>query len=234
LRPPNRIGLCFEQLLKFRILKLVERPETYEWLIEMRLAVDVDGVLADHVPAVLSQLRAEHDEFTKAKSEMTHWDEPLPELNTSLKPAIEAAESEPAFIRNMPPVEGAIKGATELADRGYELVIVTARPEAILPATHEWLEAHNIPHRRKESLSTRNEMKTIADAEILIDDFPGHIRDFAADGKDAILFVQPWNKSEVDALTESPRIFAAEDWGQIPTIVELLSETSERKGSRDS
>ncbi|WP_424016245.1 5' nucleotidase, NT5C type (plasmid) [Halorientalis pallida] len=200
----------------------------------MRIAVDVDGVLADHVSAVLSQLRAEHDEFAKVKSEMTHWDEPLPELDTSLKPAIEAAESEPAFIRNMPPVEGAIEWTTELADRGHELIIVTARPEAILPATHEWLEANDIPNRREESLSTRGEMKTIADAEILIDDFPGHIRDFAAAGKEAILFVQPWNKSEVDELTESPRIFAAEDWEQVPTIVESLYEASEREGPRDA
>lgn len=200
----------------------------------MKIAVDVDGVLADHVSPVLSQLRAEHDEFAKVKSEMTHWDEPLPELDTSLKPAIEAAESEPAFVRSMPPVEGAIEGATELANRGYELIIVTARPESILPATYEWLEANDIPHRREESLSTRGEMKTIADAEILIDDFPGHIRDFAAAGKDAILFVQPWNKSEVDDLTESPRIFAAEDWGQVTTIVESLYETSERKDPRDA
>jgi 5'(3')-deoxyribonucleotidase len=194
----------------------------------MRIAVDVDGVLADHVSAVLSQLRAKHDEFMKEKSEMTHWDEPLPELATSLKPAIETAESEPTFIRNMPPVEGAIEGTTELADRGHELVIVTARPESILPVTHEWLENNGIPHRREKSLSTRGEMKTTADAEILIDDFPGHVRDFAAAGKDAVLFVQPWNKSEVDGLTESPRIFAAEDWGQVLTIIESLSETPKR------
>ena len=188
----------------------------------MRIAVDVDGVLADHVSAVLSRLRTEHEDFTRTKSSMTHWDEQLPELNTSLKPEIEAAESDPAFILNMPPIDGAIKGTTTLADRGHELVIVTARPEENLQMTLDWLEANSIPHSCEEILSTRGQMKTISDAEVLIDDFPGHIRDFAKTGKYAILFVQPWNESQVDELTNSPRIFAAQGWGQVLNIMRSL------------
>lgn len=192
----------------------------------MRIAVDVDGVLADHVSAVLSRLRTEHGGFTRTKSTMTHWDEPLPSLDTSLKPEIEAAESDPAFVHEIPPIEGAIEGTTMLADRGHELIIVTARPEENLPMTHKWLEANEIPYNREESLSTKGQMKTISDAEVLIDDFPGHIRDFAKTGRYAILFAQPWNEAQVDDLTESPRIFAAEGWEQVLDIIQSLSETS--------
>ncbi|WP_141551633.1 hypothetical protein [Natrinema sp. CBA1119] len=193
----------------------------------MRIAVDVDGVLADHVSAVLSRLRTEHGSFTRTKSTMTHWDEALPALDTSLKSEIEAAESDPAFVRSMAPIEGAVEGTNALVDRGHKLVIVTARPEENLPMTHEWLEVNGIPHSREESLSTRGQMKTIADAALLIDDFPGHICEFAKTGKYAILFVQPWNEAQVDELTESPRVFAAEDWGQVVDIIQSLSETSE-------
>ena len=192
----------------------------------MKIAVDVDGVLADHVSAVLSRLRTEHEDFTRTKPTMTHWDEALPSLDTSLKSEIEAAESDPAFVYDMAPIEGAIEGTTTLADRGHELVIVTARPEKNLSMTHEWLEANGIPHDHEESLSTRGQMKTVADAEVLIDDFPGHIRDFAEAGTYAILFVQPWNKAQVDDLTESPRIFAAEGWDQVLDIIQSLSEMS--------
>jgi len=191
----------------------------------MRIAVDVDGVLADHVSAVLSRLRTEHEDFTRTKSSMTHWDEQLPELNTSLKPEIEAAESDPEFILNMAPIDGAIEGTITLAELGHELVIVTARPEKNLQMTHEWLEGNNIPHRCEESLSTRGQMKTISDATVLIDDFPGHIRDFANNGEYAILFVQPWNESQVNELTKSPRIFAADGWSEVIEIIESLSET---------
>ncbi|WP_424005622.1 5' nucleotidase, NT5C type (plasmid) [Haloarcula salina] len=193
----------------------------------MRIAVDVDGVLADHVSAVLSRLRAENDGFSRTNMSMTHWDEPLPELGTSLKPAIEAAESDPEFVRNIPPVKGAVQGTTELVDQGHELIIVTARPRAILPDTHEWLEANSIPHNYEEILSTDGQMKTVADTTVLIDDYPGHVNDFANAGRYAILFVQPWNRSEVDDLIESANIFAAEDWEEVVDVVQSLSEKFE-------
>ena len=195
----------------------------------MKIAVDVDGVLADHVSAVLSRLRTEYESVDRTKSGMNHWDEPLPELDTSLKQEINTAELDQDFVRDMPPIEGAVKATNILADQGHELVIVTARSEESLPVTHQWLEANCIPHNVEKSLSTRGQRKTISDASVLIDDFHGHVRDFADAGKYSILFIQPWNEAYVSKLTESQRIFSAEGWREVLHIIDSLSESSERR-----
>jgi len=188
----------------------------------MRIAVDVDGVLADHVKAVLERLSEEYSDFDRTRASMTHWDEDLPSIDTSLKTEIERAESDSDFVREMKPIEGAIEGTNLLADHGHELVIVTARPEENLSATHDWLDALGIPHNREESKSTNGQLKTIADAAVLIDDFPGHVEDFAESGKYGIIFKQPWNKDQLSELQQSPRIFAAESWDEIPGIIESI------------
>ena len=190
--------------------------------MSLRIAVDVDGVLADHVGAVLSRLKKEYPGFDRTRESMTHWDEELPSLDTSLKPVIEQSESDPAFVREMEPIEGAVETMTALAEQGHELVIVTARPEENLAATHDWLEDRGIPHNRKKSKSTNGRMKTMADAAVLIDDFPGHVQDFANSDRFGILFEQPWNKNHIADLIKSPRIFAAESWDKIPEIIGSL------------
>ncbi|WP_080509806.1 5' nucleotidase, NT5C type [Haloarcula marismortui] len=193
----------------------------------MRIAVDVDGVLADHVSAVLSRLHTEHECFDRTKQSMCHWDEELPTLDTSLKTEIESAESDPRFVLNIEPVKGAAEATTILMNENHELGIVTARSKKIRPETREWLEANDIAYNPGELLFTEGRSKTVSNTDILIDDFPGHVSDFAKDGKYAILFVQPWNKSQVDTLTESPQVFSAEDWNEVVEIIRNISTKSE-------
>ena len=191
----------------------------------MKIALDVDGVLADHVGAVLRKLSEEYPSFDRTRESMTHWAEDLPSIDSDLKLEIERAESEPDFIRNMEPVDGAVEITSTLANRGHELIIVTARPESSLSATHEWLESVGIPHRQEESKFTNGEMKTPETAEVLIDDYPGHIESFTEDEKFAILFEQPWNRDQATELEESTQIFVAKSWDEIPELVTSIENT---------
>lgn len=187
----------------------------------MKVAIDVDGVLADHVPAVLSLIRRENPDFSMTKADIQTWDEALPSISSDMKKEVMEAESDPEFIKSMPPVEGAIEATNQLASEGHEIIIVTSRPESLLPATHEWLKAHEIPHRREESLSTNGVSKSIADAEVLIDDFPGNLHEFR-NGRFGILFEQPWNSDYKDEFHGDDQSYVAASWDEVLQIVERI------------
>jgi 5'-nucleotidase len=184
----------------------------------MKVAIDVDGVLADHVPAVLSKLRTENPEFAMTKEDVQSWDEELPTIGSDMKVEIERAESTSNFVKSIPPIKGAVQATNQIADDGHDIIIVTNRPESILPATHEWLEYHGIPHRREESLSTNGMSKSVADADILIDDFPANLREFMNVGL-GILFIQPWNLSFIDEFRTDEQSFVADTWKDVQDIL---------------
>jgi 5'(3')-deoxyribonucleotidase len=155
----------------------------------MRLLLDVDGVVANMVLALLNAIGSK-----STPSDFPTWDvlKALPKEEHDR--AIEVLE-DPSFWLNLPLVEGAKRGVQELRDQGYEVVWVTA-PWKSCPgwdeARRSWIRKHFGPD--DEIIITAD--KQTVDGDLFIDDKPDNVESWkkAHPGKPAFLFNTPHNK----------------------------------------
>lgn len=77
---------------------------------------------------------------------------------------------------------------------GHDIKICTHRPDTAVNDTLEWVTYHfkGIPLRDIRILSN-GEPKTVVSGDILIDDKPSNIVQWAKGNREAILFSRPWN-----------------------------------------
>jgi uncharacterized HAD superfamily protein len=105
--------------------------------------------------------------------------------------------------------------------QGYRLVIITARPQNLIPATHEWLaqhhsevfeEVHFVPIWEPNNTVTKADICKQIGASYLIDDSVKHCNIAAEGGITSLLFGDYawWNRHEVD-----PRIIRVSGWGKV-------------------
>lgn len=188
----------------------------------MNIAVDVDGVLANHVPHILRRVR-EKLAVTFYKSKVKLWNQPIPNTNTTIDREIESALTVPTYILTMPIVPGARKGIEALSRLGHTIVIATSRPPETDSYSKQWLIKKKIPF--DHFINTRANGKLNLHADILIDDRLENVQEFARTKGFAILFLQPWNekKDHLVDLIKSRRLGCAKGWPQVVEIVLLLS-----------
>lgn len=149
----------------------------------MRILVDIDGVLCEQVQPALDRYNATHlTEFTKA--DIVTYNKPVGD--TSIGSLIAMIDGD-----DRPPIPGAVNAMKALANNHY-LVACTSRPGLMKIATEWWLNEHQIECQDV----TFTDDKAGEAGDILIDDYTGHVNAFAATGRKAILFDQPWNRND--------------------------------------
>jgi len=182
----------------------------------LRIAVDFDGVLFDHVPFVLSAFRERHGVDLLAEG-MRHWDFHRYEavqaagLRTShVRALLRSIETDDRLHREAlrDPRAGAVMGAWLAA--GHEVHVVTARGPHAAGTTRRFLSHHAIPHTR---LHVGAGVKTGYD--ILVDDAPHNVLAAAATGSLALLMDHPYNR-EVAADGNPRRV---RDWDEVAAEV---------------
>lgn len=159
---------------------------------DVRIGVDIDGVLADRVPAILEILERRHD-VAMTPEEVSDWSVTVPAVGRELSTFFGETDDDPDHIRRLDPIEGAIEGMRQLA-REHTLLIATYRKPTARRPTVEWLAAHDIPYDRY--VRDVGEGKRNVPATVLIDDSASTVRAFSENGGRAILFRQPWNEKE--------------------------------------
>lgn len=187
----------------------------------MQIAIDVDGVLANHVPHVLKRLQRKWGVIFQ-KSKVRLWNQPIPNTNTTIDMEIESALNDPNYVLGMPIIPHAREGTKAILGFGHTIIIATSRPPESDPYTIEWLIKKNIPFHH--FINTRVCGKLILPADILIDDRLETACEFARLKGFAILFLQPWNKKvehRIDLVKS--RFFCAEGWSKVVEIINLLS-----------
>jgi len=161
----------------------------------MRIAVDFDGVLFDHVPYVLRGFRDAHG-IDLEEEGFRYWDffqyRAVREKNLTwqcVSAVLRAIDTDPAI--HMLPARDA--HAREVMARwmrqGHEVSVVTARGEEARETTELFLERNRIPH---DALVMRASRKTGYD--VLVDDAPHNVLMAAADGGMALLMDHPYNR----------------------------------------
>ncbi|RNJ76271.1 MAG: hypothetical protein EB828_03145 [Nitrosopumilus sp. D6] len=155
----------------------------------MRIALDVDGVLADVIRSWLLY----NNSFRKniEMHEARDWDfwkilnitasDFYAELNACWKD-----------WHSIPPTEDDISSAVKsLAELGT-VDIVTARDPSTDSFVREWLVHHGIEYAEYVSVAGGT-MKADLDYDVFIDDSPINAKKFLEKGKKVLVYTQPWN-----------------------------------------
>jgi 5'(3')-deoxyribonucleotidase len=180
----------------------------------LKIAVDIDGVLADQVGAVLKVIEKEYGvKYRKSDVNRAHWTFSGREIWSEITRLLAITE----YTLNIPIIEGSQKGVVRLAD--HNVCIVTARRANAEAATKQWLRAH-FPCLT-EYYQARTGTKHDIPSDILIDDLDINIVEFVKSHPDrhGILFVQPWSKNGTDIEKYSDQVHYCSDWESVVSAI---------------
>jgi 5'(3')-deoxyribonucleotidase len=187
---------------------------------KLHIALDLDDVVLDFVAGILETVNRDYDANVQP-SEITDWNfgQFIDEIIG--KPWFEWLE-EHAWLwgEKFKPVPGAIGGIEKLRRAGHYIEIVTAKPEWAEDATWLWLakykpRVHRLTIVPIDHISNKHE---ITDADVLVDDKWENCREWAADGRPAILYNRPHNFG-YGAPPEG--VLRANDWNDVLGIFDL-------------
>lgn len=188
----------------------------------LRIAVDFDGVLFDHVPYLLRGFRDAHG-IDLEEEGLRYWDffqyRAVREKNLTwqcVKNVLAAIDND-AVIHELPPRDAHARTVMgRWMALGHEVNVVTARDEGSRGTTELFLRSHGIPHDRLVMGATR---KTGYD--VLVDDAPHNVLMAAADGGLALLMDHPYNR-DVPTKRNPVRVL---DWQGVEAAVARVAVT---------
>ncbi len=157
----------------------------------MKIALDVDGVLADVIESWL--IYSNKIRSSISKDEITNWDfwkkfkinryDFYEELSTCWK-----------NWNTIPPTEDNLSVITENLSNFGQVDIVTARELSTDSFVKNWLNQHDITYQNYVSVIDGT-MKADLDYDVFIDDSPLNAIKFLEREKNVLLYSQPWNQS---------------------------------------
>ena len=182
----------------------------------MRIGVDIDGVVLEF-QARWAELYAEYfDRFVPYEA-LRSYDALLTE--THFEDMVEFNDwfSRAGGWRDMPWIPGSRGGLDALVAGGHGITLVTARPRCAEFETKGWW--HKLP---LDCLLAFTDQKHEVDCDLYIDDTKHVIESLVANGKKAVIFDQPWNRSTINTAGSTVR---AADWHQVVEIVNHYDKT---------
>lgn len=172
----------------------------------MRIAIDVDGVLADHFGLFCQQYH-EATNVSLSRSDLPTWDVRLPGTDAEILSLIDARLESPAYLEALAPIPGAAEAMQSLQRSEHDTAIATHRPAHTHQTTREWLDEHYIPYSQYVDDVPQN--KGSLDVDVLVDDYHSTVDNALCEGIDAYLFLQPWNQRYA---AEVPRSQVVTSW----------------------
>ena len=156
----------------------------------MKIALDVDGVLADVIKSWLNYSNSIRPEIFK--HDITDWDfwkkskinryDFYSELSSCWK-----------NWNSIPPTEENLSSVTKILSNIGQVDIVTARERSTDSFVKNWLDHHKIFFDNYVSVID-GPMKADLDYDVFIDDSPLNAMKFLKHNKKVILYTQPWNQ----------------------------------------
>ncbi|MDD1742782.1 MAG: hypothetical protein LUQ47_05550 [Methanotrichaceae archaeon] len=189
----------------------------------MKIAVDIDGVLADQVGAVLRVIEKEYGlKYRKSDVNRAHWTFSGREIWSEIARLL----AEPEYTLDVPLIEGSQKGIEQLVD--HDVCVVTARRQNAEDATKQWLNTH-FPCLT-EYYHARTGTKQTIPSDVLIDDLDINILEFVKSdpNRRGILFVHPWSKNDTDIENYSDQVHYCPEW---KSVVRAICDIAGTKAS---
>lgn len=186
----------------------------------MKIAVDIDGVLADQVGAVLKVIEKEYGlRYLKSDVNRAHWTFSGREIWSEISRLL----ADPEYTLSVPLIEGSQRGIEQLAD--HNVFVVTARRPNTEDATKQWLSTH-FPCLT-EYYYARTGMKHNIPSDVLIDDLDMNIVEFVKSDPDrcGILFVHPWSINGTDIANYSKQVHYCPEWKSVIRAIHDINAT---------
>jgi len=164
----------------------------------MLILLDQDGVLADFEHAFLDAWRQRYPHIPPVEYEDRKSFHILEDYPPELRDRAEAIYTEPGFIRNLPPVPGAIEAARELLELGMEVRICSSplrQYENNVAEKYHWVERHLGRAWTERIILTRD--KTLVHGDLLIDDRPA-ITGAVRPNWRHVIYDTPYNRQQTD------------------------------------
>lgn len=180
----------------------------------MKIAIDIDGVLADQVGAVLLVIKEEYGlKYLKSDVNRAHWTFSGREIWSEIARLL----ADPEYTLGVPLIEGSQKGIEQLVD--HDVCVVTARRPNSEVATKQWLGTH-FPHLT-EYYHARTGTKHSIPSDVLIDDLDMNIVEFVKSdpNRRGILFVHPWSINGTGIENYSNQVYYCPEWSSVVRAV---------------
>ena len=156
----------------------------------MKIALDVDGVLADVIVSWINYSNSIRPAISK--HEITDWEF---WKKFEINPFDFYSELSSCWKNwnTIPPTENNLSSVTKSLSSFGQVDIVTARERSTDSFVKSWLNHHDITYDNYVSVID-GPMKADLDYDVFIDDSPLNAEKFLKNNKRVILYSQPWNQ----------------------------------------
>ena len=188
---------------------------------ELKIAVDIDGVLADQVGAVLRVIEKEYGlKYLTSDVNRAHWTFSGREIRSEIASLL----AHPEYTLSVPLIEGSQKGIGQIV-ADHNVCVVTARRPNAEDATKKWLGIH-FPCLT-EYYRAAIGMKHSIPSDLLIDDLDINVVDFVKSdpGRRGILFVHPWSLNGTDIENYSNQVHYCPEWKSVVRAIHDIDGT---------
>ena len=156
----------------------------------MKIALDVDGVLADVIESWL--IYSNKIRSSISKDDITNWDF-WKKFKINRYDFYEELTSCWKNWNSIPPTEDNLSITTQNLSNFGQVDIVTARESSTDSFVKNWLKLHDVTYQNYVSVID-GPMKADLDYDVFIDDSPLNAIKFLKHKKNVFLYSQPWNQ----------------------------------------
>jgi 5'(3')-deoxyribonucleotidase len=159
---------------------------------KLRLLFDQDEVICSWVNPVLQAHNEKYNTTYTRQDIKNYWD--MEKLDPGGFDFMKAHFVKAGLYAGLEPFADAVETMQELQARGHELFIISAVPSGVaFDEKKEWIKKH-LPFFPKKNFGALDR-KDFVMGDILMDDAPHHLEDFAKTNRIAAIFDSPWNAS---------------------------------------
>lgn len=158
----------------------------------MKIALDVDGVLADIILVWINEYNRKYNKSITRET-IRNWDF-WKELGVDKYEFYYQLSNCWSQWKNVPPMESNIAEVVAKLNSMSVVDIVTARDQDSTRHVIDWLEYNKIKYNEYVAVPDGRD-KANLDYDVFIDDSPHNAMRMAAKGRSVLLYDQPWNKS---------------------------------------
>lgn len=186
----------------------------------VRIAVDLDGVLADTIVPVCKILNERRGSKLSVDS-FVQWN--AWEIVGITRDEFFRTLDEAWFSwKDIPPIEENLNVKVGRLGEFGQVDIVTGRSPATVPHAKSWLEKYGIPFESFVRASNSTEGKARLNYDLYVDDNAELMALVASQLRGSgILYLQPWNKKTAPI----PRVYRVQRWDEIPAVIQRITTT---------
>jgi len=193
----------------------------------LKIAVDIDGVLADQVSAVLKAIEKEYGQrYFKSDVNRAHWTFEGREIWSEIARLL----ADPEYVLGIPLIEGSQNAIRQL--NGHDMFVVTARKPNAEVATKQWLSTH-FPCLT-DYYHARTGTKHSIPSDVLIDDLDMNIVEFVKSHPDrhGVLFMHPWSLNDTDIENFSDQVYYCPEWQSVVRAIDDICSSGDLADAR--